>query len=214
MDTDPLSVGSRALLVLLGQRFLVTILETNPTAIRVSFPSVDFPLENMHVELEFHDESGFLSYEFEVLETPKNVGDGLLLSRPAAPVHTRHRTDWRVPAMFEVAIREQAHPRAIAGRIRNLSAGGMLAETDVALRVGDAVDLRFELPSGREIKTVAEVVSSAATPERTSNAHLFGLRFLGLEPEDAQAVTHYVRFRLRELHAQALDAQRARPTPS
>lgn len=201
---DQIKVGNRALLLLLGQRFLVGILEVTPTTLRVSFPTVHFPLEGMRVQLEFHDEEGYTAYETEVLESPKDVGDGLLLARSESPIRNQHRTNWRIPAALQVAIREHAHPRTYNGHARNVSAGGMLVESDVALRAGDAVDLSFELPTGREIKTVAEVISTAACPERTSNAHLYGFRFIGLDPADVRALSQYIWHRLRELYPQQL----------
>ncbi len=199
---EHLQVGNRALLLLLGQRFLVGILEVTPAGVRVSFPVQNFPIEGMQVQLEFHDENGYTSCDMEVLESPKSIGDGLLLARTQSPFRTQHRTNWRVPAALAVSMREQAHPRPYEGHARNISAGGILVESDAALLVNDAVDLSFALPSGHRITTVAEVISVAASPERTSNAHLYGFRFLDLEPADAQALRQYIWHRLRELYPQ------------
>ncbi len=98
--------GTRALLILMGQRFLVTVLNANTDTLRVSFPVQDFPLEGMYVNLEFHDDLGYVTYETEVIESPKQAGDGLLIRRPPESVRTHHRTAWRVSADFRVEIKK------------------------------------------------------------------------------------------------------------
>ncbi len=196
--------GSQCLLLLMGQRFLVSVISVKADAIRVTFPMSDFPVSGMHVEIEVHDESGYTSYELEVLEAPTEVGGGLLLGRPSGMARNRHRSSLRVSAEFPVYLKGHVHPRRHTAQVVNLSAGGMLLRTEADLSVNDVLDVNFALPGERELQElVAEVVHCSGVAS-TNGEHYLGIRFVSPEPATVRALRNYVWRRLRELHPQGL----------
>lgn len=194
--------GSRALLVLMGHRFLVTLLHEDREHLRVTFPVQDFPMEGMYVTIEFHDDLGYSSYETEVLQSPAQPGDGLLLKRPSESSRTHHRSSWRVAADFTVQLKSHVHPRRVEAPVINVSAGGMLVRTDMALSMDDNVDLEFNLPGDSLKKALAKVVHVHVPDLSKGELPLVGLQFVGIEPAMSKAITHYIWRRLRQLHPQ------------
>lgn len=197
-------VGNRAMLVLMGQRYLVTIQSVNADSINLSFPAQDFPIDGMHVEIEFHNADGFVRYETEVLQGPQGPGDGVVLKRPDAVQQLRHRTRWRVRADFEVKVKDHVHPRVHQAPVLNISAGGMLIRTVADLKMGDGVDLAFEAPGGGPVRTVGEVVHVELLEDSGAHSRLVGIRFVSLDALDQQMLTHYVWRRLRESRANSV----------
>ncbi|MBI2433039.1 MAG: PilZ domain-containing protein [Candidatus Hydrogenedentes bacterium] len=198
-------IGNRALLVFMGQRFLVTILSSDAEKIRISFPVSDFPIEGMYVTLEFHDETGFASYETEVVEAARQPGDGLALKRPPAMTRTHHRTSWRIPADFSVEMKDHVHPRRTEAPVINLSAGGLLVRSAVAFDAGDNMDLYFRLPGDEQPHAaVGQVVYVNAAPLPKDKAYQVGIKFVGADPVVSRSVSQYIWRRLRELHPHEL----------
>jgi c-di-GMP-binding flagellar brake protein YcgR len=192
--------GTRALLILMGQRFLVTVLNANTDTLRVSFPVQDFPLEGMYVNLEFHDDLGYVTYETEVIESPKQPGDGLLIRRPPESVRTHHRTAWRVSADFRVEIKGHVHPRRYEAPVINLSSGGLLVRTDAPLNFGDNVDVEFNLTDEHRHRALAQVMHVNVLEKSQGGIPLVGLKFVNPDPELTKSVTHYIWRRLRQTH--------------
>ena len=132
--------GNRCLLLLMGQRYLVSIQAATDDSVTVTFPIRDFPVEGMRVEMEFHDTEGYTRFESEVLTAPKDVGDGLELRRPPEIFRTYHRGSWRVPVDFKANVKGHVHPRRLKVPVINLSTGGMLFLSDAAFENGDMLD--------------------------------------------------------------------------
>ena len=192
--------GNHALLVLMGQRYAVTILNVHPDSVRVTFPVRDFPIEGMYVNIEFHDELGYSTYESEVLDAPKGPGDGLLVRRPTEGQRTHHRASWRVAADIRVEIKGHVHPRRYDAPVINISAGGMLVRSDAPLNLNDNVDLSFDLP-GEGPKTVLAEVMHVSVPEGSQGGvPLLGLKFVSPEPALVASITKYIWRRLRQMH--------------
>jgi Tfp pilus assembly protein PilZ len=192
--------GNRGLLLLMGHRFLVTILAVSPETVRVSFPVQDFPMEGMYVNLEFHDDLGYATYESEVIASPNEPGDGLLLRRPPESLRTHHRTSWRVAADFRVEMKGHVHPRRYDAPVINISAGGLLVRTDAPLNLGDNLDISFDLTGDGRKQALAEVMH-LNVPEASQGAiPLVGLRFVSPEPALTKSVTMYIWRRLRQMH--------------
>ncbi len=193
--------GERCLVILAGERFLVTILRVGGDRIQVTFPTSDFPIEGMHVDLEFHDENGYTAYESEVLETPREVGDGLVVKRPPSEmIRNNHRSAWRVPADFSVTMKHHVHPRRVEVPVINVSAGGMLLRTTMEVAVGDSIDLSFMLPG--ELKAdqlLGRVMHVSTPPDAAENEHLVGLHFVTPDARSREALSKYIWRRLREL---------------
>ncbi len=76
------------------------------------------------------------------------------------------------------------------GRIVNLSATGLLLETDAPLDVGRELSLTFFVPGSRkQARTKARVVRRVDA----QNAVRWGVRFTELNDDGRQALLHYVR---------------------
>lgn len=201
-STDELfQAGHQCLLVLMGQRYLVGILDLTPETVRISFPMSNLPMEGMLIQLEMHDESGYLSYEMEVLQGPRQVGDGLLLKRPLASQQIRHRGTWRVPTDFKAVLKDHVHPRRHQISVLNISVGGMLTRCSAHLKIGDNVDVSFSLPDEDvESPLLGEVMHVSEAPGPSEGDMLIGIRFVGLDTMSAQGILHYVMRRMRELY--------------
>ena len=194
--------GNRGLLVLMGHRFLVTIIGLGDGTVRVTFPVQDFPMEGMYVTLEFHDELGYSTYETEVVKSPDGPGDGLLLSLPPASSRTHHRSSWRVTADFPVELKSHVHPRRVEAPVINISAGGMLVRTNMNLAMDENVDLEFNLPGDTHKSVLAKVVHLHVPDASQGEIPLVGIQFVSPEPLLTKSLTQYIWRRLRQIHPQ------------
>jgi len=189
--------GNCCFLVLMGQRFLVGILNVGEEAVRVSFPMSDFPLPGMFVELEFHDEAGYTSYESEVLEIAEEVGDGLLLRLPPEPMRNNHRGSWRVPGGFKAVLKGHVHPRAVEVEVRNVSSGGMLVYGKVDdLNIDDNLDITLALPGMERERLVGDAVHVQESAE-DGGSHI-GIKFVSPDPTLISMMMARVWQRVRE----------------
>ncbi len=189
--------GTRCLLVLMGRRFMVGILNVAEDSLRVSFPMDELPMDGMRVELEFHDERGYTRYETEVVQGPQEVGDGMVLRRPPASSRFRHRSSWRVPVGFRAELKGHVHPRRYEGTVRNISAGGALIKTKAAVDVGDNIEITLHLPNQSPEAVLGEVVHCPA--DTSPGAGRIGVRFISPDPTTAKILNTFVWKRLREL---------------
>jgi len=196
------SEGSRGLLVLMGHRFLVTVIGVANETVRVTFPVQDFPMEGMYVTIEFHDELGYSTYETEVVKSPEGPGDGLLLSLPPESNRTHHRSSWRVSADFPVEMKSHVHPRRVEAPVINVSAGGMLVRTNMKLTMDENLDLTFNLPGDGHKSALAKVVHLHVPDASQSEIPLVGIQFVSPEPLLTKSLTHYIWRRLRQIHPQ------------
>ncbi|MBI2425471.1 MAG: PilZ domain-containing protein [Candidatus Hydrogenedentes bacterium] len=191
-------VGNRCLLMLMKERFLVSVLSVDDVTVRVSFPTRDFPIEGMYVELEFHDANGYTRYETEVLKAPEGVGDGLILKRPFEHLRTHHRSSWRVPVEFDADVKSHVHPRKYSCRVLNLSIGGMLLSTHAPFELGETVESTFEIPgSVRDTLTAKVVHVDRADGEENG---MIGLEFISPDPVLSKSISQYIWGRVKELH--------------
>lgn len=194
---DLLKPGSRSLLLVMGKRYLVTVLHTNADSIRVSFPIQDFPIAGMRVDLEFHGDRGYAHCETEVLEATGEIGEGLLLRRPAAPLWNQHRTSWRVPVSLKASFKSHVHPRRVEAQVINLSAGGLLLLTKQVLEHGENVDIELDLGSST-IALLGQVAHVAA--QQADGEVPVGVRFISTDATDREQIGNYVWRRLRDLY--------------
>ena len=197
-----LRAGSTCLLNVIGQYFLVDLIEVGQDSLRVSFPGRDYPVPGMIVHLDFHDAEGYDSFEAEVLEGPDKADSGVLLSRPAASRRTQHRDACRVPTDLTVQIKDQVHVRRYDAGLLNLSAGGALIETDGPFDFSTTLELTLSLPGEPLLRILGQVVHIAneSRVPSPSPRRLFGVRFVSLDPETRQAISRYAWYRLRELY--------------
>lgn len=189
---DPFQIGNRCLLFMLQKRYMVAILDITDETVRVSFPVSSFPCDGMLVTLEFHDESGYSRYETEIVAAPREVGDGLLLKRPAVSPRRAHRSFWRVPVDFSASVKGQVHPRRYTVQAVNLSVGGMLIRGAFSLSPGDLVDVTFAIPGNDPEKLTAEVVHCAPAGADFPDQFAAGLRFVSPDPATMHIIGQYV----------------------
>lgn len=209
MSTDSTAVtseehfvaGARCLVEVLGRRYLSTVLTASDDRLRLTFPTLDFPLDGMYVSVEFHDDHGFTTYESEVLAGPKEVGDGLVVKRPPQEYRSRHRGSWRVPGDFAVQLKGHVHPRRYEAPVVNISTGGLLVKTHAELDMGDNLDLHLMLPgAGEALELLGQVVHCATEERGADDARLLGVRFVSPDPGDVERIRGYIRGRIRALY--------------
>ncbi|HLE40558.1 MAG TPA: PilZ domain-containing protein [Nitrospirota bacterium] len=82
-------------------------------------------------------------------------------------------------------------------RSENISASGMLIETDQLLAKGDIIACSFFLPAGMRIQTTAEVMRNIRQGYG-SGPHQYGIRFTRLTPEAKRALADFVETRSRQ----------------
>lgn len=106
----------------------------------------------------------------------------------AALVEHFRRTDPRYDRRVEVEIR--AGSKQITAKSRNLSLGGMFAETEEPLPVQTPVEIRFRIPTQPEPVDVAGEVRwiEAAKPGVPGG---MGIRFQGLRARDVWALNRF-----------------------
>ena len=82
-------------------------------------------------------------------------------------------------------------------RSENISASGMLIETDQLLAKGDIIACSFFLPAGMRIQTTAEVMRSIRQGY-VPGPHQYGIRFTRLTAEAKRALADFVETRSRQ----------------
>ena len=107
------------------------------------------------------------------------------------------RESVRVPARLALSFRDMG---ALHGCLMtNLSRGGLFVETDFPAEIGTRLTLRLQIEeSGEKLDVPAEVVSVNARPDRATDQHGMGLRFLEMKPELAEKVSEFYERKLRE----------------
>lgn len=190
----PLAVGNRCLLALMGQRFLVRVCELSETTVRVSFPSRDFPIEGMQVELEIHDDDGYHVMLTEVVETPRGTSEGLLLQRPRQCRKNRHRSYWRFVVDIKAEIKPHVHPRSYPASLVDLGEGGALLRCGAPVEMEEIVDITFTLPDGDAVTLTARALhqpeSEEAVPE---NVPVLGFMFVNPDPGGVKRILDVAR---------------------
>jgi DNA-binding response OmpR family regulator len=117
------------------------------------------------------------------------VDGALLLEKAQQLLNISSRASFRV--LLNVSVDGTIGNTSFFCRSENISASGMLIETDQALRKGDKIACSFFLPAGTRIQTAAEVVRSIRQA-RGSRPYQYGLRFIHLTPEAKRALAAFV----------------------
>lgn len=191
--------GNRCLLLLMGQRYLVAIQKADSDTISVTFPIRDFPVEGMHVELEFHDTEGYTRFESEVMVAPKEIGDFLVLRRPPDYLRTYHRGSWRVPVDFKASIKGHVHPRRLNVPVINLSTGGMLILTDAEMAEGDMMEALLPLAALKNEALTCQIIHRADPAHSLGGLVQVGCSFVSPDPNHIRGISDYILERLKEL---------------
>ncbi|NUM53719.1 MAG: PilZ domain-containing protein [Candidatus Hydrogenedentes bacterium] len=197
-----LYVGNRCMLRVAGEHFLVKILEVERAFIRVTFPGKDYPIEGLHVLIEFHDESGFNSYRTHVVQGPDKAGGALVLARPVESRRTKYRDSCRVPTDLTVHVKDQVHVRRYDAALVNIGAGGALIVTPAHFDFAATIEMQLSLPGEPQLSLIGQIVHATGSPHTyRSEDKTYGVRFVSIEPEAASCISRYVWNRLREIYS-------------
>jgi len=195
--------GERFILLIMGERYLVSVLDVEADRVRVSYPSAHFPVEGMYVLMEFHDDEGYSTYESEVLATPHQPGDGLVLRRPHADRRASHRRAWRVETDFKAIVKDHVHPQKHEVDVVNLSAGGLQFKSGLDLEIGHNVDIDFDLPGRGHHKVLGAVAHLMVSEEARNAPRRIGIKFINPEPDTTRAVIEYIWLQVHRTHPEA-----------
>jgi Tfp pilus assembly protein PilZ len=204
--TFDLTKQKSALLFVAGQHFVVDIVGVTDDTVQVSFPGEGYPVEGMHVDIEFHDTAGCHFGRIRVLECPVRREDPLILERPGDLPRRTHRVTCRVPTDLTVQIKDQRHPRRHTAAMVNLSYGGALLQTDAPFDFSTQVEMTLSLPGEPQYNVsghVAYIMDGAGAQGGRSQGgpvRQFGIRFHEPEPEVRDAISRYVVSRLQTLY--------------
>lgn len=94
--------------------------------------------------------------------------------------------------------------RDIRGRVRNLSAGGMLLETSERLGIGDVLTIDFSLLGAGRWITDAEVVRTEIHEDMSGTKYRYGCKFTSLTWRDEDAIIYGLFCFQRELRRKGL----------
>lgn len=197
-----LAIGTRCLLNVMGGHFLVKILEVGKDTMRVSFPGKDYPVENVRVDLEFHDDTGFFYYSTEVVKGPSEIGDGVILRRPTKLQRNLHRESCRVTTDLTVQVKDQVHVRKYDAALIDISGGGALVESEAPFDFSTTVELTLSLPGEPTHVILGQVIHVPGhVGHERGPAQIFGIRFIDVDPEARRSISRYIWQRLQALYA-------------
>ncbi len=196
--------GSDCLIRVMDKQMLVKIVDVGDDSFRVSFSGVNYPVDGMFVELDFHDHDGVRSYRSEVVQGPKKKNDGIVLSKHVELTLKQHRDSCRVPTDLMVQVRDQIHVRRYNAFLLNLSTGGVLIQVDAPFDLDTTVELTISLPGEAQYMVLGQILHVSKAFENLGNgAHLYGLRFIGVDPLVQECISRYCCKRLQELYLEA-----------
>ena len=200
---EPIKIekGAECLLNFVGRHFKSRILEVGPETFRVTFPGRDYPVPGLNIVLEFHDDLGFYYMPTLVVEGPQNQPGGITLRKAAEVKRSTHRDSFRVPTDLTVRVRDHIHVRRYDAALVNISAGGALLRSDAPWDFSSTLEITLSLP-GEPLYTLLGQVMHIATCTRCGQQpeRVFGVKFIGIDPEIERAVTRYIFTRLPELY--------------
>lgn len=197
-QTNAFAEGANCLLRVMGEQFWVRVTEVGENAIRVSFPGLDYPLEDMPIILELHDEEGYRVYSTYMVGRGETVEDGIVLAPPQEEAARTHRASVRVETDLPIAVKDQVSLKKHPGMLVNLSQQGALFTTEGPFDFDSTLELALELPgepSHTLLGQVRHLDSARGSAERT-----IGIRFISPDSEASEAIRRYITDHLRSIH--------------
>jgi len=186
--------GKRFLLETGDLTFLSRIRNVTGDTVEVSVPFADYPITGMAVKMEFHDPAGCSRYETRVMQSPMLGSSKAVLMFPSTSERVQHRGFTRVSTHLAVKFREMDKVKFREGVARNISAGGLLIETDYRMKQGAALEIEIALTKAESMTVLADVVH-VVTPPRGAGKdapRLYGCEFTNVERSEQQAIIEYV----------------------
>jgi DNA-binding response OmpR family regulator len=129
--------------------------------------------------------------EVELLEAGANA----ILRLPVSPdwderltrlIEVPVRREMRVPVRFEMEARSGDGVESQTATVLNISVSGILIDSGFPLRMGDDLDVSFQLPDSEV------VIRGTGRVVRQSGRTQFGLEFYGLEGEGRDLIAAYI----------------------
>lgn len=189
------------LLNFVGRHFKSKILEVTPDLLRVTFPGRDYPIPGLNMVLEFHDDEGFYYIPVSVIEGPQNTPGAITLRVDGEVKRSTHRDSFRVATDLTVRVRDHIHVRRYDAALVNLSAGGALLRSDAPFDFSSTLELTISLPGEPLYTLLGQVLHVAECQDPgTQNPRLYGIKFIGGDPEIERAITRYIFTRLPDLY--------------
>jgi len=108
--------------------------------VHVTVPFADYPIIGMAVAMDFHDPAGCTRYETFVVQSPLLGSSEAVLAYPLSSERVQHRAFTRVTVGMQVKFREMDKVKFREGNAKNISAGGLLLETDYRMKQGSAIE--------------------------------------------------------------------------
>jgi DNA-binding response OmpR family regulator len=119
------------------------------------------------------------------------VNSALLLEKAASLLHVTSRKSYRV--LLNVSV-DGNRDGSFFCRSENISATGLLLETERGLSRGNRLTCSFFLPDAKRITVEAEVVREIGRADK-SKTKLYGVKFDHVSPEDVAAIEAFVKKR-------------------
>lgn len=196
-----IAVGVNCLLTVTDRRFVVEIVEVRDDTIRITFPGIDYPIQGMLVDIEFHDHTGFSYYQTKVVQGPHKEGDGVILERPTDASRSQHRDSCRVPTDLVGQWKLERGGESYEARISNVSTGGAMIQSPGCFEVGMTLELALALPGEPDHILSAQILHAGGPKvEAGEEIYTYGTRFTGYEPGAGRSVTRFIWGRLKELY--------------
>jgi DNA-binding response OmpR family regulator len=122
------------------------------------------------------------------------IKPALVLAKAQQLLNISLRESYRI--LLSVVIDGNVNNQAFSCRSLDLSASGMLVETDRAFRKGDRIICSFYLPDAEttQVTTTAEVTRTMP-PLPGSKAKRYGVRFTDLSPAAVRAIEAFLEFK-------------------
>jgi DNA-binding response OmpR family regulator len=117
------------------------------------------------------------------------VNSSLLLDKAGSLMDVPSRGTYRV--LVSVSM-DATLEKPFFCRSRNISASGMLLETDRNLVPKNHLTCSFFLPGSKQIVVAGEIVREIKNADKTGTKH-FGVKFIKIAPRDVTAINEFVR---------------------
>jgi hypothetical protein len=186
----------------MDDRFLVEILGLERNQIWTTFPGVCYPLAGMGGRFEFHNETGFIAYNVQVLRYADRPESGIILERSESADQRTHRTSWRVPTDINVVFRTPHSQERYSAVMEDLSAEGALIRAHPVLPVRTPIEMTFALDRVHGQQTMEGRICYAheETELRAPAALRYGVRFSNMTPATRRLLTLYLYHHVRKLY--------------
>jgi hypothetical protein len=134
-------------------------------------------------------------------EPPKRID--LVGAAQASQKRSSVRLDALVNGGWRFALNGKGTGEFFKATIQDISRGGCALNTDRALREGNTIEVKLTLREGKPpLVLLAEVKRHHEI--RASGKHSHGLRFLGVRPEEDNAIVEFINRKQAELRSRGL----------